>query len=428
MDDVYGDPLKRSAFDELGVYGAVSFVEPGEFFSVRFSEDSEFTMPHDKREAIDFLVNTFPDEKGSILKYFDTIARLAKEYRALLRGLGLSDRILFPLRFPTLWRYRNESVLTAFGKLFSDKTLQLVLNANIGYYHHKPSELSFIYHAVAQHAYFEGGGWFIRGGSQQLSNYLADVIEAHGGSVRTSTKAVAVRDGHVYYVRKGEHGRIPYDILISNLSPMDTYALFGMRSAPAFPIGTSLFTVYLGFSKPLNERYGPQAYSRFFFDGVSSLEDQERMRSKPLAERSFVFVDYSQIASSLTPANKSFGAVVTVDDIRSWDKPNKKAYRARKEVLADAFVSRLEQAYPGIAEIVEYKEAATPLTIRRYIGTPGGTPYGFAPLPSRIFRIPRLKSVRLKNVYFVGQWVIGGGFSPAIISGKMAADAISGVE
>ena len=428
MDDVYGDPLKRSTFDELGVYGAVSFVEPNEFFSVRFSEDFEFTMPHNKREAIDSLVNVFPNEKSSILKYFDTIAKLAKEYRTLLQGLSFSDKAFFPLRFPTLWRYRNESVLSAFNKLFSNKALQLILDTNIGYYHHKPSELSFIYHAIAQHGYFEGGGAFIKGGSQQLSNHLANVIEAHGGTIYTSAKAVSADSNHVYFVRKGERGQIPYDVLISNLSPMDTYALFGMRSTPAFPIGTSLFTVYLGFSKPLNERYGPQAYSRFFFDGISSLEDQEHMRSKPLAERGFVFVDYSQIASGLTPANKSFGAVVTVDDINSWDKSDKKAYRARKEVLAAAFISRLEQAYPGIAGIVEYKEAATPLTIRRYIGTPGGTPYGFAPLPSRIFRVPRVKSARLKNVYFVGQWVIGGGFSPAIISGKLAADAISGVK
>jgi len=35
-----------------------------------------------------------------------------------------------------------------------------------------------------------------------------------------------------------------------------------------------------------------------------------------------------------------------------------------------------------------------------------------------------VRSKRMKNLYFVGAWVMGGGFSPAIISGKICYEEV----
>jgi len=40
------------------------------------------------------------------------------------------------------------------------------------------------------------------------------------------------------------------------------------------------------------------------------------------------------------------------------------------------------------------------------------------------FRVPQVKSKKVNNLYFVGQWVIAGGFSPAIVSGGLCAERI----
>jgi all-trans-retinol 13,14-reductase len=79
----------------------------------------------------------------------------------------------------------------------------------------------------------------------------------------------------------------------------------------------------------------------------------------------------------------------------------------------------LERYYPGISELTEYAEVGTAKTVQLYIKTPEGTPYGFKPTPENIFKIPCSKSKKIDNLYFVGQWVISGGFSPAILSGEL---------
>jgi phytoene dehydrogenase-like protein len=148
------------------------------------------------------------------------------------------------------------------------------------------------------------------------------------------------------------------------------------------------------------------------------------MIKKPVCERDFVFVDYSQIDSGLTQEDKSFGVICAVDYIREWERLDKAAYKAQKAQLIETTLARLERYYPGISELVEYAEVGTAKTVRRYIKTPEGTPYGFKPTPENIFKIPRSKSEKIDNLYFVGQWVISGGFSPTILSGALCYEEI----
>jgi len=89
--------------------------------------------------------------------------------------------------------------------------------------------------------------------------------------------------------------------------------------------------------------------------------------------------------------------------------------------------NKLTEKFPNdqnIKELVEYSEAGTSKTVQRYIKTPHGTAYGFKPTPQQFFRIPKTKSDKINDLYFVGQWVIAGGFSPAVISGGLCYEAI----
>ena len=99
----------------------------------------------------------------------------------------------------------------------------------------------------------------------------------------------------------------------------------------------------------------------------------------------------------------------------------------QKEQLIKSTLQRLEKYYPDISNLVEYAEVGTAKTVERYIKTPNGTAYGFKPIPKQFFRIPKVKSDRVDNLYFVGQWVITGGFSPAIVSGGLCFKTLSKV-
>ena len=54
---------------------------------------------------------------------------------------------------------------------------------NLGYFHDDPYSISLTYYSIAQGSYFNGGASFIKGGSQKLSDHLADYIRRHEGSI-----------------------------------------------------------------------------------------------------------------------------------------------------------------------------------------------------------------------------------------------------
>ena len=423
MDGVYSNPQIKNIFDKLDVYRHVEFVKPDEFFSV-VTKNGTFIMPDDLQKAQDALGIKFPDQQKGIEKYFELIGLISKETEILQRA-SWYHYFLFPLFFSNILRYRNKTVTEVLDKIMDDNELKLILNANVQYYNDTPDTLSFLLHAVAQHSYYSGGGWFIKGGSQKLSDYLAKVIIENGGEIITKANVTGCDLNSVNYLRKKEKIAIRTDIIISNLSPVQTYKLFQQEYRETKEIANSLLTIYIGFSKNLKEVYGKKAYSNFILDEIDSISEYNTMLKKDITERGFVFVDYSQVDSGLTKeSSKSFGAICLSDFIEEWEELDEETYKNKKLNLVDKALSKLETYYPNIKKLVEYAEVGTAKTVRRYIKTPKGTAYGYKPTPKQFFKIPKVKSEKISNLYFAGQWVIAGGFSPAINSGGLCCDAI----
>lgn len=425
MDGVYTTPFVKSVFEELNVYGNVEFVKPDEFFKI-YGKEGEFTMPDGLDEAKEALHKKFPKEKRAIESYFKVVEDVAECYNRLA-DLKWYHYLLFPFFFASLLKYKNRTVMEVLDSITNNDELKLILNGNVQYYDDTPQNLSFLLHCVAQHSYFIGGGWFIKGGSSQLSRYLERVIEENGGEIVTRATVTGLTRNSVTYTLKREQKTMEANRVVSNISPADTYRLYNMPVATEKTVAGSMSTVYIGFSKNLKEVYGKRPYSNFFMEEVSSCKDLETTVEKDILERDFVFVDYSQVDSRLTDESKSFGSACFTDELENWEGLDNEAYKAKKEQLIDVTLNRLEKHYSGIKDLVEYKEAATPKTMVRYVKTPNGTAYGYKPTSKQFFRIPEVKSKKVDNLYFTGQFVISGGFSPAVISGKMCCDAIAKV-
>ena len=424
MDGVFTNPQIKRIFDKLDVYNNVEFVKPDEFFSV-VTDNGTFIMPDDVQGAQDRLTEKFPNEEKGIEKYFKLIGSISKELETL-QSASWYHYLLFPLLFSNILRYKNKTVTEVLDNIIEDDELKLLLNTNVQYYNDTPDTLSFLLHSVAQYSYYSGGGWFIKGGSQKLSDHLAKVITDNGGEIITKANVIECDSSYVTYLRKKEKITIHTDAFISNLSPEQTYELFKKEYTETKEIADSLLTIYLGFSKNLKETYGKQPYSNFIFDEIDSVNSYNALLKKDITERGFVFVDYSQVDSALTKdTSKSFGVICLSDFIEEWQNLSEDDYKIKKQNLIDVALSKLEMYYPNIKELVEYAEVGTAKTVHRYIKTPNGTAYGFKPTPKQFFKIPKVKSDKINNLYFVGQWVIAGGFSPAISSGGLCYDAIS---
>ncbi len=438
-----GDP-KLKIFEELGVLDNLEFKRVPEFY--RFVKPGvDLTIPDNYKQAIEVLTERFPAEKKGILKFFKVILALRKEVFKVPRQKWkmLLSMPLFPFYASNLMIRENTTVGQFLDTLFNDDDLKLVLLATLGYYHDDPYNMSLLYFSVAQGSFFSGGGYFIKGGSQMLSDHLVSVIEKHEGKViyENLVNEIIIENGAVTGVKYSKKSASKVEqqtafgkCIVANAALpnvigellKDTHAQNKLSNAVGNPeIAPSILSVYLGFKKPPKD-LGNRNYSTIFFDGGVSLpREMLDFHHADLSKRIFIFCDYSQLDSGLAPEGKSVGVLSAMDTISDWDTLPKKEYNSKKEEAAQTLIGRLDNLIPGIKDEIEYYEVGTPTTIKRYTLNPEGTAYGFSQMPCQTGR----RRVRIKspipNLYFASAWTEPGhGFTGAIMSGYWCANDI----
>lgn len=415
MDGLDSTDLKVKIFNDLGVFNEVEFLKVPEFYHF-INGKNEFTMPHDSNKAIELLSKRFPDEITGINSFFDKILNNRKKNIE-------SDHI-------------EQTVGEYLDSIIANNDLKLILLGNLGYFHDNPYTLSLSYYSAAQGRYFKGGGNFIKGGSQKLSNYFANFIIKNGGKVLLDHLVTSIITSDekaigIAYVAKGEKDSATIEIyandiianasipaVAKNLLPKK-HGIKLTKQIEEMEIGASLLTLYLGFKKPLIE-IGSKHYSYFVYDrSVKSPSDIYTNNKGEFENRSFTFVDYSQVDAALAPKGKSVGAVCCVDYLKDWNHLDTEAYKAKKEKVAQIFITKLESIIPGLKKQIDYYELGTSKTVGRYILTPESAVYGFAQTPDNVMK-PKIESI--KNLHFASAWSkIGGGFSGTIYRGYLCA-------
>jgi phytoene dehydrogenase-like protein len=409
--------MKTKIFNDLDVFSNVEFIRVPEFY--RFINGRfDVTIPHDPVVATERLAGLFPKETDGIKAYFNQLLKPGK------RGPEIE--------------YQDGSVGDFLDSIIQNEDLKLILLGNLGYFHDDPYTLSLAYYTIAQGSYFTSGATFIKGGSQKLSDHLAEYIRNHGGEVLLNHIVTGIKtDNHkvsgVIFKRKKDQGTGSMEasadnIIANNAMPNvaellpEEYGSELKNELQHQKTGASLLTIYFGFKKPVKE-LGYNIYSTFIYDStVKSQKDILNNNRNDFSKRSFTFVDYGQIDSGLAPAGKSVGAICCIDYLKDWENLGRAAYLSKKEQVASSFIKRLEKLIPGIENTIEYYEVGTPSTLKRYTMNPDGAVYGFAQTPSRkVIDTSKLPD----NLHFASAWgKTGGGFSGAIYSGYLCAITI----
>ncbi len=415
MDGPSPRDMKTRIFSELEVFENVKLIKVPEFYHY-VSDHVNITISHDPEEAMRILKEAFPAENDGIDAFY--------------------DQILNPKRKPAKNETSKEKSLGEFLDLIiHNEDLKLVLLGNLGYFHDDPYSISLTYYSVAQGSYYNGGASYIRGGSQKLSDHLADYIQRHGGNVLLNHLVTGIIKennklaGVTYKKKRGSASEIitTYaDEIIANAAVPNVAELlpeeYGMRLRNEIrnqKPGASLLTIYFGFKNSL-KNIGNHHYSTFVFDGsIKTQADILKNNKGDFNKRSFTFIDYGQIDSGLAPEGKSVGALCCIDYLTDWEYLSDEEYKAKKEDVAKTFIGRLEKLIPGISDEIKFYEVGTSATIKRYTLNPGGAVYGFAQIPCK----PVIETSNIfDNLHFASAWgKTGGGFSGAIYSGFLCA-------
>lgn len=443
MDGLYDKDLKQEIFKFLEVDKNINFIKVPELFRY-ISNKVDFVHPHGNDKTLKSLSKMYPsDRKGinTFLKLMEGILSELPKY-PVEKWKQILIYPVMPLMFPNIVKGSNVSLGDWLDKNINSEELKLIIQASMLYYHDDPYTMSLLYFSAAQSSYINGGGHFIKGGSQKLSNYLSRVIENNGGQVLLGKKVTSIitEKNAVVGVKFSDafNSKLPEttihaEKIIANVAlPLvkkflpENEKMILAKEIDHLETACSLLSVYIGFRTEIKS-LGNKHYSTFVSgDNVNSIKDIKNNNQGDWEDRNFVFVDYSQIDSQLAPKGKSFGVICTADYLSDWDSLDDESYKAKKDEVAKIFFKRLEKLIPGITNEIEYFEVGTSKTIQRFTMNPEGTPYGYAQTPNQSGnKRPPFQSP-IKNLYFAGAWTFpGGGFTGAIISGFLSATMVN---
>lgn len=435
-------------FRALDLGDEIEFVPTGAFQEIRSPMiGAPLALPSGLDALETTLRERFPSDADNISAFLRQIARSQDALRFFSeRHDGqwwLGHAVDLPLDLWALIRDMRSSLSDVLERYFGrNEALKLALAGNLPYYADDPRSLWWLAYAIAQGAFFSGGGWYIRGGSSALTERLAGIIREAGGGVRVDAPAIRVlttEDGRVRGVDYDVAGpgvtTATAPVVIANAAPHavadmlpDSLRADFMEPYADRPLSLSLFEIQFGLTRPGRD-LGITNYSTVLLpEWMESLADYagagEVLGSFPNDRLPpVIVVDYGQIDSGLDTGAGAPVSVTGVDRLENWQALSEEDYAARRAAWIDAITARLDAEWPGFADSVDEAHMSTARTFHQRLGTPGGAVYGFAPeVPEIGFSAPQsTPRTAVPGLFLASAWTGFGGYTGAIGGGAMAA-------
>ncbi len=426
-----GSPEKpgplRGQMDRLGVTEKLEFIEMSDLYRVVIPGVVDITLRPDWAAIVDELQKHFPDEKEAIVQFYDLVRNLFTE---VIGAFYLGDPEVSREKYPLYFKYALRNLQEVLDSIFTDPLLKFVVSPYWSYIGVPPRLMTVVDLAAILYSYCEFKPGHLLGGSQALSNALADEILSNGGEIRfnCAAKKIMVDKGAVMGVVTEDNEEIPAKFVISNASKISTYVDLLDEPMPEdvrmelrqSAVSISAFTLYMGLDcEP--EEAGINESTTFICGTTDSDKAAQRLHTIEIGDLdAMLFTCYDAMTPEFSGAGTSQVALVTLKYGEPWLKIPPRHYAREKYRIGEAMLKRAETVFPKIRNHIEEIEVATPLTHLRYLGHPYGAVYGFEQLvrSSNLFVSPRPS---IRGLYSAGAWAGYPGFQPTLESGVAAA-------
>jgi phytoene dehydrogenase-like protein len=157
---------------------------------------------------------------------------------------------------------------------------------------------------------------------------------------------------------------------IFNLVGEDKFKPDFIAKAKKVRLNTSSCQVYLG----IREGETIEDIGDLIFYSEAEEFKSEELLSMKTTSRTFSFY-YPRLRPQLAHAGYTIVASTNAR-YEDWASLSREEYKARKQDLIEATLASLERIIPGVRNKIDYIEAATPLTIKRYTHHERGSSFG----------------------------------------------------
>ncbi|MFF0061659.1 phytoene desaturase family protein [Streptomyces sp. NPDC005279] len=413
----------RGLFEKLGVLDRLDFVQEQDLYRAVVPGEYDVTLPAEWAAAVDVLSDAFPGNRERVERFFQLVKDTTVWQMAAMRGLPPEQVD------PTYFRQGLRPLAEVLDDHFDDPRIKAVLATYWGYVGQPPSRLAFQDLALLLFAYFEFKPWHIRGGSQAMSSAFLDSFLAAGGEVRfnTGVEAILTERGRAVGVRLDDGQEISARDVVSNASLPVTYAMLGDAAPSAVRddlasrrVGVSGFVLHMGLDATPAE-LGFTTSTTFV---NADLDDDRMYASWHTLEpaRGICVSSYDVAPIGFAPSGATHVSLMTLQYADAWDKVSPGEYARTKFAYAETLLDRVEVITPGIRDAIEEVDVATPMTMSRYLGHPGGAIYGYDQdrTENWLFRNSE-RETHVPGLHLAGSWAGMGGFQTTLESGHRVA-------
>ena len=444
-----GTGMNIKTFEDLGILNKVKPIKLDPMYISKFP-DFDVVVPADANEYVKLLKKMFPDEAEGIDGLYTELEDMNLTMNSLM-GVTSGDYwptfkyvLAHPIRCWNLAVAWGQNLDEFLDKHTQDEKLRAVFTQLAGFAGASPEVVPAVFFGMMWNSYHFGGYYYFEGGSQAISNALAEVIQENGGEILLSTRVnkIYLENGTAVGVGTKGGKKFMGRYVISNASaPATLFEMVGKEHLPKdyvesvenMTVGLSCFQVYMGVDKDYSEYFPGHTHEIMIntsFDQETSFANFMEGKAE---EASFAIVNYSMADKSAAPEGKNAIVLTTIlpyDWKDNWHiNESYQKYTDLKNETGMIFVRRAEEYLPGLESHLEVYEVGSPRTMEHYTLNPGGSIFGWDNTLDQALlkRLPQKTPV--KNLYLAGAWTFpGGGQSAVLISGEMVGREILKME
>ena len=395
-------------------------------YEVYFNELDSIQIPDNLPE----ILNIFEKEETGSAKHLDLFLKNAKfNYDVAIKDLVYRPGIsITELITPVTIKKVNEffsTIRTSVRKKIKSHKLRQIMEFPVLFLGAKPSNTPSFY-SFMNYADFGLGTWHPKGGIYEVVNAMVNLAESLGVKIKTNQnveKIVVENDTVKSVISNGIE--IESDIVLSGADYHHTETLLDKEhrgysekywDTKVFAPSSLLF--YVGFDKKIEN----VSHHTLFFDTdfdvhANAIYDDPKWPEKPLFYASFP----SKTDSIVAPEGKEAGIFLIPIAPGIEDTPE------IREKYFQNIISRFEElTNQKVTDNILFKESYCVKDFVKDYNSYKGNAYGLANiLTQTAFLRPKIKSKKVKNLFFTGQLTVPGpGVPPSIISGKIVSDLI----
>ncbi len=403
------------------------------FDKIAFGNDDTL-YPHAQGldNFIEQLLLYFPSERQALQDYVKNITTVGDHFPLYRLRLGSADEKATVSSWNLTEKLRS---------ITSNVKLQNVLAGNNLLYAGVRDTTPFYLHALVTESYIHSSHKVLPG-SSQISKYLWQVLQQHGGVVHRNTevKKLAEEHGSIQYAETADGERVYGKHFIANVSPavlLDMIDSSLIRPAYRKRIKGLQQTIST-FMLNLVLKAGtvPMRHHNIYWhasDDVWAATDY-KPADWPANYAAFFTEDEQNpgYAESL-----SVLSYMHYDEVRPWvhttnrtgeEHERGEAYEVFKRSREEKLLNILYQRLPELKGNIVAQSSATPLTYRDYTATPKGSLYGILKDVNRPNETTIATRTRIPNLLLTGQNVNMHGVLGVSITAVATAAELAGME